>query len=173
MKECKLNIRKIKHSEGECFIYPLKYIGNNFGKITDNLENSNRCNIVLKENNTILENIHCVHEEIRQMGGGKYSFWHGALLFSSSNGKNIKKNKYSILIPDEEWSLIIPRDKTRLQQNRERTQKGPLKKNVIQKSKTSQKKNSIPIDPSISQFISENGICLTNSLILILVYTNS
>lgn len=51
-----------------------------------------RSNLLLYENDILLEGAHSLHDEIRLLGGGRYSHWNEALYFSTSDGSDPNKN---------------------------------------------------------------------------------
>ena len=54
--------------------------------------------IIVFEDGVMLEKGACIHDEIRNLGLGRYSHWEGSVLFCSSDNSNVLTNgrKYSI-----------------------------------------------------------------------------
>jgi len=58
--------------------------------------------LVLLEDGRPLGPAHALHDEVRQLGGGRFSHWAGSLLFSTSDGSDPRRNgrSYTLAIPD-------------------------------------------------------------------------
>lgn len=63
-----------------------------FLPIADNEEHSNRSTLLLYEDGKLLQPAHAPHEDIRNLGGGRYSHWNKALYFSTSDGSDPNTN---------------------------------------------------------------------------------
>lgn len=60
--------------------------------VSDNIRNLKRSRVVIFENGKPLGPAHSSHEAILQNGEGRYSFWNGVMLFSSSDNTDPNKN---------------------------------------------------------------------------------
>jgi len=80
---------------GKAWIMPLVKLKH----IADNEEHPHRSSLLLYEDDKLLQPSHALHEDIRQLGTGRYSHWNEALLFSTSDGSDPNTNgrKYRIL----------------------------------------------------------------------------
>jgi hypothetical protein len=60
--------------------------------------------LVVLEDGVPLGPAHALHDEVRGLGGGRYSHWSGCLLFSTSDGGDPRCNArtYTLVIPDPE-----------------------------------------------------------------------
>jgi len=67
---------------------------------TSDIEGHSR--LVLLEHGQVLGPAHAPHEELRRLGGGRYSHWGRDLYFSTSDGSDPRSNgrDYTLLIPD-------------------------------------------------------------------------
>ena len=70
--------------------------------IADNDEHPNRSTLLLYEDGQLLQPAHSLHDDIRNLGGGRYSHWDEFLYFSTSDGSNPNTNKrtYCIVYSD-------------------------------------------------------------------------
>ncbi|MFB9265870.1 hypothetical protein ACFFWD_22390 [Bradyrhizobium erythrophlei] len=70
---------------------------------TDSVASPSASRLALFEEGRTLGPAHSVHADIRQMGGGRFSHWDGALIFSASDGTDPRTNGrvYSIAAPME------------------------------------------------------------------------
>ncbi len=68
---------------------------------TDTNETPRKSKLVLLENGRALGPSHSLHAEIRQHGGGRYSYWNNSLIFSASDGSDPRANgrTYSVESP--------------------------------------------------------------------------
>jgi FkbM family methyltransferase len=73
---------------GFCWVIPL----NDFLSNTDDNEHPNRSTLLLYEDDHLLQPAHALHEDIRNLGGGRYSYWNGALYFSTTDGSDPNTN---------------------------------------------------------------------------------
>lgn len=81
---------------------------------SDDFQNPVRADLQLYENGVLLSPAHSTHEEIRNAGGGKYSFWEGQLYFSASdnsspleNGRNYVVEVVRFTEPGIFWVLLL------------------------------------------------------------------
>ncbi len=58
--------------------------------------------LVVLEDGRPLGPAHALHDEVRQLGGGRFSHWAGCLLFSTGDGSDPRSNgrAYTLVIPD-------------------------------------------------------------------------
>ncbi|GEM_PF-1064092 len=63
-----------------------------FLSIADSEEHPRRSTLLLYEDDKLLQPSHAVHEDIRSLGGGRYSHWNEALFFSTSDGSDPNTN---------------------------------------------------------------------------------
>lgn len=63
-----------------------------FLSIADSEEHPRRSTLLLYEDEKLLQPSHAVHEDIRSLGGGRYSHWNEALFFSTSDGSDPNTN---------------------------------------------------------------------------------
>ena len=66
----------------------------------DDLENPIRSTLLLFEGDNPLDPAHASHEEIRKLGGGRFSHWVGHLYFSTSDNSdpNMNGRTYTVLV---------------------------------------------------------------------------
>ena len=71
----------------------------NLKGLADDMEHPNRSTLLLYEDDKLLQPAHALHEDIRRLGGGRYSHWSEALHFSTSDGSdpNINGREYRII----------------------------------------------------------------------------
>ncbi len=69
----------------------------------DNQQNPTRSTLVLFENDNLLGPAHSLHDDIRKLGGGRYSHWTNALYISTPDNSDPNTNgrKYSIVFVDQ------------------------------------------------------------------------
>lgn len=86
------------HNGGYCWTLKLDTLQVGYG---DSVQNSYQSDLVLLENGMRLGPSHEMHDKIRSIGLGSYSYWDGMLYFSSSDDTDPNKNgrKYSIMVP--------------------------------------------------------------------------
>ena len=73
---------------GLCWMVQLvKYL-----PIADNAEYPNRSTFLLYEDDKLLQPAHAIHEDIRNLGAGRYSHWNKVLYFSTSDGSDPNTN---------------------------------------------------------------------------------
>lgn len=71
-----------------------------FDELADTLQQKDRSPIILYENDRPLGPAHTYHQDIVDLGGGRYSHWSGlGLVFSTSDGSN----------PNQNWKLYSVR----------------------------------------------------------------
>ena len=68
--------------------------------------NTNKSNLKLYENGVELTQAHAIHQDIRNIGKGRYSHWNNTLIFSSSDNTNPRTNGRSYTYVIEEASSI-------------------------------------------------------------------
>lgn len=87
---------QILHEIGFCYTMEIP----KYSLISDKSTNINQSKLTLYENNVPFEQAHCVHDDIRKKGAGRYSHWNGALYFSTSDNTDPRKNgkTYKIVI---------------------------------------------------------------------------
>jgi 2-polyprenyl-3-methyl-5-hydroxy-6-metoxy-1,4-benzoquinol methylase len=76
------------HERGNMWQWPLP----EFAHLADMLGNDTRSKLFLFEDGQQLPYPHAVHDEIDQLGKGRFSHWEGAVLFSSSDGSDPNTN---------------------------------------------------------------------------------
>jgi hypothetical protein len=70
--------------------------------------------ILLEDNKPLIGPSNALHDEIRQLGKGRYSFWHSDVFFSTSDNSDPRTNgrTYSFQYAESEWSrfslLLVP-----------------------------------------------------------------
>jgi FkbM family methyltransferase len=77
-----------QHEIGNCWVAQVKETL----PVGDNEENSNRSILLLFEDGKLLQSAHALHEDIRTLGGGRYSHWHETLYFSTSDNSDPNTN---------------------------------------------------------------------------------
>lgn len=80
---------RFRHEEGHCWYCRLSLFSASAG---DSLKDPARSSLILYENDRLLGPPHAVHSSIRVDGGGRYSHWHSALYFSTSDGSDPNTN---------------------------------------------------------------------------------
>lgn len=90
--------KKITHEDGYCWMVPLPTLKS----IADASERPVHSKLLLFENDKLLVPPHSLHEDIRTLGGGRYSHWNENLYFSSSDGSDPNNNgrKYRVVYPE-------------------------------------------------------------------------
>jgi hypothetical protein len=70
-------------------------------QFADDLQAATRSRLLLFENEALLGPAHTLHDEVRSLGGGRYSHWMGELIFSTSDGSdpNTNRRNYTIIWP--------------------------------------------------------------------------
>ena len=83
---------------GHCFLMSLP----EYTLVGDTADESCRSRLVLYEDDRPLGPAHSLHEDIRHLGGGRYSHWHGNIYFSSSDHSDPRTNgrEYKIVLHD-------------------------------------------------------------------------
>ena len=83
---------------GHCFLMGLP----EYTLVADTADEPTRSRLVLYEDDRSLGPAHSLHEDIRHLGGGRYSHWHGNLYFSSSDHSDPRTNgrEYKIVLCD-------------------------------------------------------------------------
>ena len=86
----KNDLKEFTHEKGNCHVAPL---GRNL--VSDS---NGRSRLTLFENGRALPHPHSSHDDIREIGAGRYSHWGDALYFSSSDNSDPSKNgrRYSV-----------------------------------------------------------------------------
>ena len=64
----------------------------NLASITNNVESLIYSTLLLFEDEQLLQPAHTVHDDIRNLGKGRYSHWYGNLYFSTSDGSDPNTN---------------------------------------------------------------------------------
>jgi len=84
------NLMEMSHEKGNCYVAPLgrKLISDSNG----------RSRLTLFEDGQALPYAHSSHDDIREIGAGRYSHWGDAVFFSSSDNSDPAKNgrRYSV-----------------------------------------------------------------------------
>lgn len=85
----KIEIEKpIQNNNGLAWITPFSALR----EIADNAEATSRSRILLFEDDQLLNPPHAIHDDIRRLGGGRYSHWEDKLYFSTSDGSDPNGN---------------------------------------------------------------------------------
>ena len=84
-------------------------MGSWYGSVPDDLSNSARSTLVVREDGVALGPAHTLHEQIRAGGRGAFSHWGSALIFSSSDGTDPRTNGrlYTVEAPVQLRSEVI------------------------------------------------------------------
>ena len=92
-----IRIIECRHVDGHCYIAELSDIG----RTGDTLSDPCASDVLLVENETVLGPPHTTHSAIAQDGQGRYSHWHSALYFSTSDNSDPRSNgrEYHIHLP--------------------------------------------------------------------------
>jgi len=96
MVEFVISPERIEKEKGHCFVYKFR---SNAARIYTRLPVYRES--ILYEDHKPLSNENAIHDEIRQYGSGRYSFWHEQVYFSSSDNSDPRTNSrtYSIKVP--------------------------------------------------------------------------
>ncbi len=89
------------HEIGHCWVIDVGH-----AECADD-RNANTSPLLLFEDHVPIGPAHCLHDEIRQKGAGRFSHWQGHLWFSSSDNTNPQSNgrQYTARIGDVEIDL--------------------------------------------------------------------
>jgi FkbM family methyltransferase len=88
--------RPFKSDGGRCWYASLPSLRS----YADNDNQPTRSTVLLLEDEKLLGPAHCYHEDIRQIGGGKYSHWKSKIFFSTSDNidPNINGRSYRVSV---------------------------------------------------------------------------
>ncbi|MFD2235310.1 hypothetical protein [Phaeospirillum tilakii] len=95
--EFKANPSEIQKISGELYKLKLPVIFRIADVSTDNLDEI-RSTLILRESGIALGPAHVLHDDIRRLGGGRYSHWGKSLLFSSSDHSDPRFNTHDYAI---------------------------------------------------------------------------
>src|SRR5262245_16953933 len=84
------DLAELTHERGNCYVAPLP------GRLIS--DSNGRSRLLLFEDGQKLLYPHSSHDDIRQLGGGRYSHWGDAVFFSASDNSDPAKNgrRYSV-----------------------------------------------------------------------------
>lgn len=77
-----------RHETGSSWVVQLEKLKS----IADDGEHPSRSTLLLYEDDKLFRPVHSLHEDIRNLGGGRYSHWNGELYFSTSDGTDPNTN---------------------------------------------------------------------------------
>src|SRR5947207_2918307 len=88
MNAFELDKKKITHEKNKC--YMIKIL--NLSHMSDTSTERHFSSVKLYENNNELKLSHILHDDIRQLGSGRYSHWYDTLYFSTSDNSDPRTN---------------------------------------------------------------------------------